>query len=190
MSATDAELVRAVVAGDRAAVAAVWDRYARASRQRLRVKLGFGEDVEDLLQDVFVSFLSSVHRIRNQDSLRAYLLAIAATLASQEVRRRKQRRLVSLCQSEEMPENATPAPDFEGRESLLALQRALDRMPLRVGRSYFLCHVSGLELGEVARMLGVSCATAKRAVSRARQRLLQLGVYKVASSNVSERRIV
>lgn len=156
-AATDAELVRAAVAGDRAAVAAVWDRYASASRRCLRARLGSGEDVEDLLQDVFVAFLTSVHRLRRHDSLRAYLLAIAATLAASDVRRRRLRRLVSLSPTGEVPDVPSPPPDFEGRQALLALQRKLERMPARVGLGYGLHHIAGFELPDVARTLGVSC---------------------------------
>jgi RNA polymerase sigma-70 factor, ECF subfamily len=172
--ATDAELVRAAMIGDRDALAAIWHRYAPASRRFLQKKLGFGDDVEDLLQEVFLSFFVSVQRIRNHDSLRAFLLAITANLAGHHIRCKGARRFVSLSETGEMPEVASPPSDFEGRESLLTVQRALARMPQRVQFSYRLFHLSGHGIGEVARSLGVSCATAKRALSRARKRLLLL----------------
>jgi RNA polymerase sigma-70 factor, ECF subfamily len=172
--ATDAELVRAAMIGDRDAIAAIWHRYAPACRRFLQRKLGFGDNVEDLLQDVFLSFFVSVQRIRNQDSLRAFLLAITANLAGHHIRLKGARQLVSLSEFGEMPDVALPPSDFEGRESLLTVQRALARMPHRVQFSYCLFHLSGLGLGEVARAVGVSCSTAKRDISRARKRLLLL----------------
>ncbi|HLK93546.1 MAG TPA: sigma-70 family RNA polymerase sigma factor [Polyangia bacterium] len=178
-AASDAELVRAAAAGERAAAAVAWSRYAPASRRCLRVRLGQRDDIEDLLQDVFVAFLKSVHRIRNQEALGPYLLAIAATLARLEVRRRRTRRLVALSDTGEVPEVAAPPVDFDGRESLLGLERALGRMPARVQAGYCLHHLDGVELREVARRLGVSLSTTKRAVSRARARVRRLGAQRV-----------
>ncbi|HLK93106.1 MAG TPA: sigma factor-like helix-turn-helix DNA-binding protein, partial [Polyangia bacterium] len=95
-------------------------------------------------------------------------------LAASDVRRRRLRRLVSLSPTGEVPDVPSPPPDFEGRQALLALQRKLERMPARVGLGYGLHHIAGFELPDVARTLGVSCSTAKRAVARARERLVSL----------------
>ena len=140
------------------------------------MRLGRREDVEDLLQDVFVAFLASVHRIRNQEALGAYLLAIAATMARLELRRRRVRQVVALSETGEVPEVAAPPADFEGRESLLGVESALARVSPRARASYRLHHLGGVELREVARRLGVSLSTTKRAVSRARARVRRAAV--------------
>jgi RNA polymerase sigma-70 factor (ECF subfamily) len=139
----------------------------------LLLRLGFGEDVEDLLQDVFVSLLGSIHRIRKPDSLRPFVLAIAATRAHVEVRRKQKRRFTVLATAGDLPEVSTPPADFDARQALLSVLRALERMPPRVRLGYCLAHLSGLQLTEIARTLDVSRSTVKRAVSRARKHLVR-----------------
>ena len=68
---TDADLVLAVVDGDKAALRAVWDRHITAVRSTLRSCLGRDSAVDDLAQEVFLSFYRSASRIR------AFALAIS-----------------------------------------------------------------------------------------------------------------
>ena len=68
---TDADLVLAVVEGNKAALRAVWDRYITAVRSTLRSCLGRDHAVEDLAQEVFLSFYRSAGRIRDPSALKA-----------------------------------------------------------------------------------------------------------------------
>src|SRR4051812_21177500 len=88
---TDAELVRAVVQGDHAALAAVWQRYVVDVRRMIRSCLGADTMMDDLVQEVFVGFYRNAARLSSPSALRSYLLGIAARTCAFELRTRKRR---------------------------------------------------------------------------------------------------
>ncbi len=170
----DAQLVLDVARGDRAALGAVWDRYAKLVRSVLFRSLGSDAGVEDLLQDVFFAFFRGAAQIREGAALRGYLVGVAVRLAALELRRRKVRRWVGLSPTGEVPDIAVPPEDSEGREALRALYRVLDRLSDRRRLAFVLRHVQGLEVLEVARALEISESTARRELNKAEQQLTAL----------------
>ena len=88
----DAELVRAVAEGNKAALHAVWNRYVGAVRATLRGCLGDDAAVDDLAQEVFLGFYRTAGRLREPSALRPYLTGAAANAASLEIRSRTRRR--------------------------------------------------------------------------------------------------
>lgn len=165
---SDSELVHAIVQGDAEAAGIVWDRYAALVRSVLRSGLGFGADIEDTLQEVFIAFLRGVHRLRSAESLRPYLLGVAIRRVSTELRRRRVRRWTALMPSDEIGEVQAAAYDLESTQVLRALDRVLDGLPARRRMAFVLRHVHGCEVSEAAELLGVSESTIKREARRAR----------------------
>jgi RNA polymerase sigma-70 factor (ECF subfamily) len=76
----------------------------------------------------------------------------------------------------------------EGRESLRALHRVLARLSDRARLAFVLRHVQGMDLLEVAKALRISESTARRELSRARQRLAVLARTEPALTQYLERR--
>lgn len=167
----DAQLVQDVARGDRAALGAVWDRYAKLVRAVLYRALGSDAGVEDLLQDTFFAFFRGAAQIRDGAALRGYLVGVAVRLAALELRRRKVRRWVGLSPTGEMPDVAVLPEDSEGREALRALYRVLDQMNDRRRLAFVLRRVQGLEVLEVARALDISESTTRRELAKAEQQL-------------------
>jgi RNA polymerase sigma-70 factor (ECF subfamily) len=168
---SDAELVAAIVKGETAALGVVWDRYSPAVRAVLRSSLGVDNDVEDLLQEVFIGFLRGAARLRSADSLRGYLIGVAVRLVMGELRRRRVRRWVLLLPNEQLAEAPELAPlhDSDASDALRALYRVLDRMSARRRLAFVLRHVQGLDVTEAARLMDISESTLKRETRRARQ---------------------
>ena len=119
----EAGLVERLAACDVSALADVYDAHAAVVYRLSLAILGHQEDAEDVLQDVFLALLSA--RSRHIRNLRAYVLAAARNRAISLLRRRKRNQpiehsLVSV------PADCMP----EDRSLYLALQRALDQLPI------------------------------------------------------------
>jgi RNA polymerase sigma-70 factor (ECF subfamily) len=170
---TDADLVLAVVEGNKAALRAVWDRYITAVRSTLRSCLGLDHAVEDLTQEVFLSFYRSAGRIRDPSALRPYLLGSATRLASAEIRSRMRRgRWYRLFHWSSMAGRTAHGPDVDERDALRSLRDVLAKVPDRERQAFVLRYVEDLTPMEVARALGIPQGTAKRAISEGRRRVL------------------
>ncbi|WP_437945548.1 RNA polymerase sigma factor [Sorangium sp. So ce296] len=152
-------------------MAVIWDRYSGLVRGVLYGALGPDTSLEDLVQEVFLSLIQGAARIQDGQALRGYLATIAARQAALEIRKRKIRRWVGLSPSGELPERALERVDFEHREVLRALHRALDRLSTRRRMAFVLRHVQGLDMLETAAALGVSESTLRRELESARELL-------------------
>ncbi|HVY25646.1 MAG TPA: sigma-70 family RNA polymerase sigma factor [Polyangiaceae bacterium] len=171
--AGDALLVEAAAKGDRTAMAEVWDRYSDFVRGVLHGAMGGDAAIEDLTQEVFLAFVKSAHTVADGAKLRGFLAGVAVRLAAMEIRRRRVRRWLLLSPTGELPERAAPAHDAEGKEILTALARVLDGMSQRRRMAFVLRHAQGMEVLEVAAVLGISESTLRRELQRARQHLLR-----------------
>jgi RNA polymerase sigma-70 factor (ECF subfamily) len=172
---TDAHLVLAVVEGDKAALRAVWDRYITVVRSTLRSCLGRDSAIDDLAQEVFLSFYRSAGRIRDPSALRPYLLGAAAKLASAEIRSRTRRnRWYRLFHWHSVAGRAARGPDVDERDALRSLREVLSRISDRERQAFVLRYVQDLTPTEVAQALGIPKGTAKRAISQGRRRVMLL----------------
>lgn len=170
---TDAELVHAVMEGNKAALRTVWDRYIASVRATLRSCIGQDHAIDDLAQEVFLSFYRSAARIRDPSALRPYLLGAAAKLASAELRSRARRRhWYRLFHWVALAGEGTRGHEIDDRDALRALHDVLSRISTREREAFVLRYVEDLTPLEVAQALGIPKGTAKRAISEGRRRVL------------------
>jgi RNA polymerase sigma-70 factor (ECF subfamily) len=167
----EASFVAALVDRQPAAAAAAWDRFAPLVRGLLWQALGVGSDVEDLTQDVFLTFFRRIGDLRDPNAVSSFLVSIAIRVARNELRRRRLRRWLSLSDDGELPERSAPTVDGDAREALARLYAILDRLDSDTRLAFVLRFVRGMELTEVATALGCSLATAKRRIAKASERI-------------------
>ena len=167
----DATLARAVAERDEAALAVVWDRYASLVRGILRRSLGPGFEVEDLLQETFLSFFREAPNMREPAALRSFLVGIAVRNARSAIRRRKVRRWLMLTDTGALPDAPEEDVDEDAREALARLYAILDELDEKGRMLFVLRHVEGLELTEVAAAMGASLATVKRHLAKVTTRV-------------------
>ncbi|WP_437939483.1 RNA polymerase sigma factor [Sorangium sp. So ce341] len=163
----DRALVRALVAGEPWAAAAVWNRHAPKVFRIVARVLGPGADAEDLTQDVFVSVFSKVPGLRDPDALGSFIVSVTLRMLKWELRRRRVRRILHLSEGAELPEQAVEPVDSEAREALGRLYAILDTLNADDRTVFVLRHMEGMSLPEIAEAAGVSLATVKRRLSRA-----------------------
>lgn len=168
---TDEALVRRMLDGDTAAARWIWRRYSPAVRSALRSTLGPDDEVEDLLQEVFLRFLKAAPSLVNRDALKPFLISIALRAVGSELRKRRVRRLVGLKPPEELPEQAAPPTDHAARQAVYALYRVLDKLRTRSRVVFVLHYVEGLTHKEIGEIMGLSKITVKRELVRAGAKL-------------------
>ena len=173
-SADDSAFVARLRAGDRVAIAALFDRHAeRVERVLFRV-LGVDHEIPDLLQDVFMHAMTGIAGYRGDDTnLAAWLTQIAVRRARKCIRSRTTRRLLGLRTPGDLPE----APGSENPELQTMLRRTyavIDKLPARERIPFALRHVDGMRLVEIAEACETSLATTKRRLTAARARFERL----------------
>ena len=165
----DADLVHATLGGDPVPAAVIVKRHRPLVRGILRGSLR-GPDLEDGVQEVFARCFQCLPRLRDPSSLRSFIIGIALRLAAAERRRRRIRWREHLSATGELPELVAFEDDAEAREVAARTREILGGLLPESHRVLKLRFIHGMELTEVAEMMGVSLATAKRHLARASAR--------------------
>jgi len=177
----DSEVVASIVAGDPEGLAAAYDRYSGPLFGYCQSLLREPDDAADAVQDTFVIAASKVGRLRDPERLRAWLFTVAR---NECLHRLKSRRAAAPL--EDIPEQADESVDV-GSEAERAESRELIRAAvggLNDGERDVINQLwHGLEIPEVATVLGVSRNHAHSLFSRARDQLeASVGVLVVGRS--------
>jgi RNA polymerase sigma-70 factor (ECF subfamily) len=175
---SDLELLNALAEQDPRAGSALYDRLIRVVEWTiLRVVGQRGPEHDDLVQSAFEQIVISLHRRRygRECSLTSWASAISCHIALNALRaRRRQRWLWSGPRPELAP---SPRGDLESqlaaRQVLERIRDELARMNRARAEVLVLHEVNGLELAEIARVLGISVAAAQSRLTRGRRELLQ-----------------
>lgn len=85
---TEEALIRRLEKGDRKAFDHIYDIYARRLMAYCRCYIHSMEDVEDVMQDVFISLWNNRGQIRNRQTLEPLLLKSARNRVLNEIRRK------------------------------------------------------------------------------------------------------
>ena len=163
----DADLARAAGAGDRAAFAAIYDKYADRLHDFCVGMLRDREAAADCVQDAFLTAATRLGELREPERLRAWLYAIARNEALTRIRARRREQL-----TEEPPEMASAEPDLEtlaARSELAELiNDACGGLSDRDRTVLELAYRHGLDGPELAAALGVSHTNANTLMGRLR----------------------
>jgi RNA polymerase sigma-70 factor (ECF subfamily) len=167
--ADDATIARILIEGDRRAPRVAWQRFAPMVYRMLKRAFGPEHEIDDLVQEVFLTLFERVHTLREPQALRAFLISITAHTIRYELRRKAAIRWLRF--GEPADAKAIDA-DLDSREAVVRLYRILDRLGSHDRTAFVLRFMEGLELLEVSHALGVSLATAKRRLARAWRRVV------------------
>ena len=180
----DSEVVAAIVAGNPDGLAEAYDRYASPLYTYCRSLLREPADAADAVQDTFVIAASRLAGLRDRNRLRPWLYAVARN----ECHRRLRARAVQVTTPlDDMPDVTDTSADVSGeaeRDDLRRLLRSAVR-GLNTGEQDLieLQLRQGLDVAEIAAVLGVSRNHAHALLSRARDQLeISLGALLVARS--------
>jgi RNA polymerase sigma-70 factor (ECF subfamily) len=164
--------------GDRAAWTRLYRQQAPVISRFLQRLLGPERDLEDLVQQVFVEFFSSLDRFRGEGSLATWLYGIATHVAVRhrrfEFRWRRRRTAYGDWLAGQAVAGPDPAAGAEARAFLACVGETLGRLDVRQRSVWVLREWEGLSTEETATALGIPEGTvrfrlcmARRALSRA-----------------------
>ncbi len=162
----DSALLEQLIAGSASAAAELLHRYSGTVRRMLIATLGTTLDVDDIVQETFITAIRRAPTLRDDAALFSFIVGIALRHARNEQRRRAVRRSSELL-DEDLP--GVRPPDWSARAAVRRLAGALDRLDPRSRVVFVRRYVEQLDLAALARAEHVSLATVKRRLSRARR---------------------
>ena len=137
-------------------------RYVAAIALRI---LGRDDEVDDVVQEVFLAAIGGLRDCSSAPAVRGWLATVTVRRASRRLRLRRLRAILGLGR----PAPSLPAPEAnpEERVQLHRIYAALDELPVEQRVAWVLRHGEGEPLEDVARLCGCSIATAKRRIAAA-----------------------
>ncbi|MEB3982433.1 sigma-70 family RNA polymerase sigma factor [Mycobacterium sp. 663a-19] len=177
---SDADLARAAAAGDRAALAGIYNRYSGPLHAYCVGILRDRHAASDCVQDVFCIASAELPKLRNADRLRPWLYAIARRAALRVLSERRRERAF-----DELPDNpaAGPGPFTLTAQNELArlIAQAADGLSDRDRDVLELSYRKGMTAAELADTLGMSYDSTKKLLQRLRDTVARsLGALLVA----------
>ena len=165
------DLIQTAQSGDRAAQAALVERYWERLYRWLFHLTHDAHTAEDLTQDTFLKALVNLTRFQAGTNFAAWLFRIGHNNYANHYRARGRQREAL---SDDLPDRAFgPVEEAVSQESLRELAKALDRVPADLKAALLLRVEEGLSFRQIAEILDLTEETARWRVFKARQKLLQ-----------------
>ncbi len=170
MSSTDAELLQVWRGGDNDAGNELVRRHFMSVYRFFANKVN--EDVDDLIQRTFLACVEGRDRVREDSSLRAYILGIARNQLLMHVRRRhRQERPFSPDEMTVAEMTGSPSRVMAERDEEKLLLAALREIPLDLQTIVELYYWEELSVAQMAEILDIPTGTVKSRLFRARDAL-------------------
>lgn len=166
---SDAALLKAVTAGDQAALKVLWLRHAPSLRRRICRLLPSEADADDLMQDVLLHLAEKAQHIEHPKRVRAYLAQVAVRTSFNLVRKQMRRRRFLEALGDLSPSSVQSSQAFIAAD-ILARVGQNDRR-LLIGR-----HAEGHTLEQLSTREGLSLATLKRRLKKATENVERICV--------------
>ena len=168
----DAALIAACIRGEASAQRTLFKReYQRVFKTVARL-MGSNRDVDDLVQETFVSVFRALGSFRGEAKLSTWIDRIAVRAVFHHLRARK--RTVSLDAVGEIEDSAAGVEDkAHAREGLRRLYAVLAEMTPDARAAYALYAIDGRTIPEVAVLTGTTKIAAKLRIWRARREVYQ-----------------
>jgi RNA polymerase sigma-70 factor, ECF subfamily len=158
---------RLAASGDEAAFARLVDRH-HASMARVAYAItGDVEAARDATQIAWATAWRRLHSLRDHSQVRAWLVAIAANEARQQLRKRGDRTIVDLSEALDAAPGADPADQI----GVVDLARALARLKPEDRALLALRFAAGLNATEIAAQLHLSPSGVRSRLARLIERL-------------------
>jgi len=169
----DRVLVWKMTHGSGAALCRIYDKYKRDMLSLANALLHDIDIAEDVVHDVFVSFVQSANDFKLTGSLKGYLLTCVANLSRDRVRAKK-RTPQSFSDSDiQTPDHETPCQTIISAEQLLRVKDAIATLPYDQ-REVVILH---LQAGKTFRQI----ATLQKATVSTTQSRYRYGLEKLKS---------
>jgi RNA polymerase sigma-70 factor, ECF subfamily len=135
--------------------------------------LGRSDELDDLVQDVFVEATRGIASLAEPQAIKGWLARITVRASVRKLRRRRLLRALHLSTEDAVDYDALAAPGAtpEQRAMVARVYRALDALPAAERVAWVLRHVHGATLDEAALASACSLSTFQRRLRRASEQL-------------------
>lgn len=166
---SDAELLRAHVAGDRYAFEELFHRHRNRLYRVARCRGASAEEADDALQDALLSAFRSAGSFRQDAAVGSWLHRIVVNACLDRFRRD------ALSLRPIRTETSATVPDRTGQvDTALLVREALMRLPAEQRAAVLTVDMHGYSVADAAALLNVAEGTVKSRCARARARLAVL----------------
>ncbi len=176
VTATDFELTQSAAKGDMAAFEEIYQRHHRRVYSICLRMLQNAYEAEDLTQDVFIQLYRKVGSFRGDSAFTTWLHRMTVNQVLMHFRKRnvKYEKTTEEGETPDQIVTGTSDPDRMPIVDKIALENAIDQLPMGYKNVFVLHDVEGFEHEEVARILGCSVGTSKSQLHKARLKLRKL----------------
>lgn len=166
---TDECLLERLAAGDTSAFDRLIDRHSGQVFSRASRLLAWRTDVDDVVQEVFLTLWTDHRKFRRESSLKSWLISITILKCRRYHRKRAiwQKIVGRLARSEAC------LPTIDVSDESAIIQTAVRALPHKLREIVVLRHLEEMPIDEIAKTLGVSRAAVDTRLHRARKILGQ-----------------
>ena len=136
--------------------------------------LGRVDEVEDVVQDVFLQAHRGLRGLREPAALKGWLATVTVRTAHRRLRSRRLRLLLRMVPAYDYEILAQPDLSAEESARVAEIYALLDKLPARERLAWSLRYIEGEQLTRVAELCGASLAAVKRHIAAANKRLGEL----------------
>jgi RNA polymerase sigma-70 factor (ECF subfamily) len=141
---------------------AVFRRYAPYVGAIVLMIVGRPDDVDDIVQDVFIQAHRGLSGLRDPEAVRPWLTRIAVRRSRRWLRRHWYRRLFTVGDAGAIDDMVDPSASPEQRAEIAVVYRVLAQMPADDRVVWVLRKVDGETLESIASLVGCSLSTVQR----------------------------
>jgi RNA polymerase sigma factor (sigma-70 family) len=148
----------------------LFSRYNRDLRRFLGRRLTNKSDVEDCLQETYLSIWRQEARGHLRDNPRGYLFITALNVTRALWRKEKPRRQfnhAALSEHFDLAHSVESEKTLREREAIRLIGNQLDTLKLPARSVFLMHHIDGLSVEDIADRLGISTRTVERHMARA-----------------------
>jgi len=166
----EGELVARCRGGQREAQAEFYRTYRPTVARNLYRVLGpHRDDVEDVVQEVFIEVFRAIGRFRGDAKVSTWLYRVCVNVALQRLRKTRRLHEVPDTDAPEPRDDRTPQRTVETAERMRAVYRILDELPPKKRVVFVLHEIEGHEPREIAAIVGAPVLTVRTRLHYARK---------------------
>jgi RNA polymerase sigma-70 factor (ECF subfamily) len=170
-AAADVALLEKVQRGGREGATVLFEAFGPLVNQTVQRVLGPDVDHDDLVNETFLRAMAGVHRVREAEKLRSWMVSVTLNTVRSELRSRGRWRRIFVREPAHEPP-ARRGVDHEARALLARVFAILNKMPLEERIVFSLHYLDEQKLEQIAESCGCSARTIKRRLQKARKQFI------------------
>ena len=170
-------LIKRMKAGDPEAYSGFFQQYRNLVYYRALRLIENDNDVDEIVNDVFLRFFLAVDRLRDSSAAKAYLVMITTNACYDKIRIWKRKKatlpIESLDESEQIELNPLPTPEqhYAHKELGAAIRKAIGQLPQKQHQTFTLICLKGYTPQATAGVIGCSENAVYTNFHKAKERL-------------------